>query len=128
MEAFEENLSGLMSRPAALQERIFTRVFEQAEIAKFSSLELKQYEDSINAYRAILNALNTAKKESFEEGHEKGLAEGHEKGLVEGHEKGLAEGRQQEKTSIALSLKRSGVPVEVIVQATGLTEMEIRKL
>ena len=48
MEAFEENLSGLMSRPAALQERIFTRVFEQAEIAKFSSLELKQYEDSIS--------------------------------------------------------------------------------
>ena len=115
-----KNLSGLMSRPAALQERIFTRVFEQAEIAKFSSLELKQYEDSINAYRDILNALNTAKKESFEEGHEIGLAEG--------HEKGLAEGRQQEKASIALSLKRSGVPVEVIVQATGLTEMEIRKL
>ena len=103
-----KNLSCLMSRPAALQERIFTRVFEQAEIAKFSSLELKQYEDSINAYRDILNALNTAKKESFEEG--------------------LAEGRQQEKASIALSLKRSGVPVEVIVQATGLTEMEIRKL
>ena len=119
-----KNLSGLMSRPAALQERIFTRVFEQAEIAKFSSLELKQYEDSINAYRDILNALNTAKKESFEEG----LAEGHEKGLAEGHEKGLAEGRQQEKTSIALSLKHSGVPTEVIIQATGLTEEEIQKL
>ena len=103
-----KNLSGLMSRPAALQERIFTRVFEQAEIAKFSSLELKQYEDSINAYRDILNALNTAKKENFEEG--------------------LAEGRQQEKTAIALSLKRSGVPTEVIIQATGLTEDEIQKL
>ena len=125
MEAFEEkNLSGLMSRPAALQERIFTRVFEQAEITKFSSLELKQYEDSINAYRDILNALNTAKKESFEEG----LAEGHEKGLAEGHEKGLAEGRQQEKTAIALSLKHSGVPTEVIIQATGLTEEEIQEL
>ena len=109
MEAFEEkNLSGLMSRPAALQERIFTRVFEQAEIAKFSSLELKQYEDSINAYRDILNALNTAKKESFAEG--------------------LAEGRQQEKTAIALSLKRSGVPTEVIIQATGLTKKEIQEL
>ena len=107
MEAFEEkNLFGLMSRPAARQERIFTRVFEQAEIAKFSSLELKQYEDSINAYRDILNALNTAKKESFEEGHEMGLAEG--------HEKGLAEGRQQEKTAIVLILKRSGVPTGMV--------------
>ena len=83
-----------MSRPVALQERIFTRVFEQAEIAKFSSLELKQYEDSINAYRDILNALNTAKKESFEEG--------------------LAEGRQQEKTAIVLILKRSGLPTGMV--------------
>ena len=117
MEAFEEkNLSGLISRPAALQERIFTRVFKQAEIAKFSSLELKQYEDSINAYRDILNALNTAKKVSFEEG------------LAEGHEKGLAEGRQQEKITIALSLKRSGVPTEVIIQAIGLTKKEIQEL
>ena len=77
-------------------------MFEQAEIAKFSSLELKQYEDSINAYRDILNALNTAKKESFAEG------------LTEGHEKGLAEGRQQEKTAIALSLTRSGLPTGMV--------------
>ena len=94
-------------------------MFEQAEIAKFSSLELKQYEDSINAYRDILNALNTAKKESFAEG----LAEGHEKGLAEGHEKGLAEDRQQEKTAIALSLKRSGVPTGMVTDIVRLCMM-----
>ena len=66
------------------------------------------------------------------EGHEKGLAEGHEKGLAEGHEKGLAEGlaegRLQEKKAIALILKQSGTPIEIIAQATGLTAEEIQKL
>ena len=55
------NLSHLMERPAALQERIFTRLFEQAEIAKFSPEDQRQYEDSIKAYRDINNAINTAK-------------------------------------------------------------------
>lgn len=55
------NLSRLMERPAALQERIFTRLFEQAEIAKFSPEDQRQYEDSIKAYRDINNAINTAK-------------------------------------------------------------------
>ncbi len=55
------NLSRLMERPAALQERIFTRLFDQAEIAKFSPEDQRQYEDSIKAYRDINNAINTAK-------------------------------------------------------------------
>ena len=55
------NLSRLMERPAALQERIFTRLFELAEIAKFSPEDQRQYEDSIKAYRDINNAINTAK-------------------------------------------------------------------
>ena len=36
-----KNLSRLMQRPAALQERVFTRLFEQAEISKFNTQELK---------------------------------------------------------------------------------------
>mgnify|MGYP004630455839 FL=1 len=32
-----KNLSILMQRPAALQERVFTRLFEQAEISKLNN-------------------------------------------------------------------------------------------
>lgn len=60
-----KNLSNLMQRPAALQERVFTRLFEQAEIAKFNKQELKLYEDSVNAYRDIVNAIRTAEKKSL---------------------------------------------------------------
>ena len=68
------NLSSLMQRPAALQERVFTRLFEQAEIAKFNPQELRSYEDSVNAYRDIVNAINTAEKKKFAEGMAEGVA------------------------------------------------------
>ena len=46
----------------------FKRLFEQAEISRFNPQELKQYEDSVNAYRDIVNAINTAIKDGFAEG------------------------------------------------------------
>ena len=70
-----KNLSSLMKRPASLQERVFTRLFEQAEISKFNPQELKSYEDSVNAYRDIVNAIKTAEKKKFAEGKAEGKAE-----------------------------------------------------
>ena len=111
-----KNLSNLMSRPAQLQERVFTKLFEAAEIAKFDSNELRSYEQSINAYRDIKNSLDTAKKE--------GLAEGIEKGFT----KGKTEGRVEEKKDIARNLKQIGLDVSKIAQVTGLSIEEIEQL
>ena len=58
------NLSRLFERPKALQEKVFTKLFEQAEIARFSPEERRGYEDSVKAYRDINNAINTAKAEA----------------------------------------------------------------
>lgn len=110
------NLASLMERPAALQERVFTRLFEQAEIAKFNREELKVYEDNLKAYRDIDNAIKTAEKEKFAEGREEGRAEG------------LAEGRAARNVEIARNLKASGVPPQTISSATGLSVEEIRDL
>ena len=74
------NLSRLMERPKALQERIFTKLFEAAEIAKFTKLEYDNYEESLKAYRDWKNTIDTEKKISWEEGHEKGREEGFEEG------------------------------------------------
>lgn len=46
------------------KEKIFTKLFEQAEIARFSPEERRGYEDSVKAYRDINNAINTAKAEA----------------------------------------------------------------
>ena len=99
-----KNLSALMERPAKLQERVFTRLFEQAEIAKFSPQELMQYEESMDAYRDIVNAINTAKKDSF------------------------AEGREQRNLELAKLMKEKGIATKDICEMTGLSEEQIMLL
>ena len=54
------NLSRLLERPAALQERVFEKLFKQAEIAKFSPKERQDYEESVKIYRDLKNSLDTA--------------------------------------------------------------------
>ena len=107
-----KNLSNLMQRPAALQERVFTRLFEQAEVSKFDKQELKLYEDSINAYRDIVNAIRTAEKKKY----------------AEGRAEGRAEGEKKAKERIASNLLALGVPIETIMQASGLSEEEIKNI
>ena len=107
-----KNLSRLLERPAALQERVFEHMFQAAEISRFSPQELSLYEDSVKAYRDINNAIVTARKE------------GMEKGMEEGMEKG----KQMEKIEIAKKLLGSGLPVDQVVQITGLSAEAIEKL
>lgn len=107
-----KNLSRLMERPAALQERVFTRLFEQAEIAKFNDIDLKAYEDSMNAYRDIVNAINTARKDSFSEGK------------AEGREEGMA----KRNIEIAKTMLDNGEAIDKIILYTGLSEEDIKQL
>ena len=94
------NLSRLFERPKALQEKVFTKLFEQAEIARFSPEERRGYEDSVKAYRDINNAINTAKKDA----------------------------RQEEKVNTALKMKADGMSAELIAKYTSLSVDEIEKL
>ena len=74
------------------------------------------YEDSVNAYRDIVNAIRTAEKTKFAEG------------MAEGMAKGKAAGEKEAKEKIAANLLSLGVPLETIVQASGLSEEEIQNL
>ena len=77
---------------------------EVAEIAKFTPVELKEYEDSLKTYRDLKNSLDTAE------------------------EKGRVEGRVEEKIAIARNLKSMGMSISDISKATGLSEEEIKVL
>ena len=111
-----KNLSRLEKRPKALVGKGLDRLFEEAEIAKFTPAELREYEDSLKAYRDIKNSLDTAKKEGRAEGRAEGLAEGR------------AEGRTEGIMSTARNLKLMGLSVADIMKATGLSEDDIMKL
>ena len=119
-----KNLSSLNKRPKALRDQVFDRLFEEAEIARFTPRELREYEDSRKAYRDLKNSLDTALRQGSAEGHAKGL----EEGLVKGHAKGLEEGRAEEKMEMAKNLKSLGVDVKTIMKASGLTEEQIERL
>ena len=57
------NLNKLERVPDKLREQIFDKLFETAEIAKFTPAQIQSYEDSLKYYRDLKNSLDTAKEE-----------------------------------------------------------------
>jgi len=57
------NLNKLERVPDKLREQIFDRLFETAEISKFSIEQVRSYEDSLKYYRDLKNSLDTAREE-----------------------------------------------------------------
>ena len=78
----------------------FDRLFEEAEIAKFTPQEMREYETSKMAYRDIKNSVDTAKRE--------GLAEGIEIGM------------NQKAQDIAKNMLAMGLSAEQVAKATQL--------
>ena len=104
--------------------KIFTKLFDAAAIARFSPTELREYEDSLKAYRDIKNSLDTAKEEGRAEGREEGRAEGREEGRAEGREEGRAEGIAM----VAKMMFTKGIDIDAIASMTGLSTYEVESL
>lgn len=122
------HLSELNNRPQQLQNRIFQKLFEVAEIAKFSPAEREAYQESLKYYRDLKNVVDTSREEGLEEGLEKGLEAGLAKGLEEGLVKGRAEGLIAAKIKVAKMMKEAGESLEKIIEYTNLTPEEVEKL
>ena len=86
----------------------FDRLFEEAEIAKFTPQEMREYETSKMAYRDIKNSVDTAKRE--------GLAEGIEIGM------------NQKAQDIAKNMLAMGLSAEQVAKATQLSLEIIKNL
>lgn len=95
-----QNLSRLDRQPEYLQTAVFNRLFAEAEIAKFTRAELREYEDSLKAYRDIKNSLDSAEEK----------------------------GKKDKAIEIAKNLLEMGMPIGSIMKATGLSQEEIAKL
>ena len=96
-----KNLSRLDNRPAALREKIFSKLFAAASVARFTPTELREYEDSLKAYRDIKNSLDTAKEE------------------------GREEGREQRNIEIARKMLAAGMHIDIIINMTDLSKDEV---
>ena len=99
-----QQLPHLQNRPQALHDRVFQKLFEAAEIAKFTPDERHKYEESLKSYRDLKNVVDT----SFDEGKAEGKAEG--------------------KVEVARQMKAKGMDISLISELTGLTEEEIERM
>ena len=119
-----KNLSKLLERPKELQERVFKKLFEQAEIAMFTDKEYSDYEESLHNLWDITNAMSDAEAKGFGKGEAKGHAEGIEVGRAEGR----AEGAKQQAIETARQMKTDGIPTATIAKYTNLAPEEIEKM
>ena len=103
-----KNLPLLQERPKRIQERVFQRLFEAAEIAQFNPMEREAYEESIKVYRDLKNVIDT--------------------GREEGREQGREEGRLERAREVARRMKAAGEPTAKIIDYTGLSDEQIRQL
>ena len=94
------HLSNLQDRPPALQAKIFERLFKEAEIATFSKIERRAYEDSLKHYRDINNVVDTS----------------------------IEKGRQQREIEIAKIMLQEGENIKKIIKYTQLPQELIQKI
>ncbi|MBQ8066575.1 MAG: PD-(D/E)XK nuclease family transposase [Prevotella sp.] len=95
-----KNLPRLLERPAALQERIFKKFFDVAEIGNLSKEEYAKYFESEKIYYDNDGAIRTAE----------------------------AKGRADERMTIARNLIANGASLELVTRSLNLTEEELRQL
>lgn len=95
-----KHLAGLSRRPKALTEKIFTKLFTEAEIARFSATELHEYENSLKSYRDLKNSLDTAQEK----------------------------GRVEESVRIAGEMLSEGLPMEMVVKMTRLPKEKVEEI
>ena len=98
------HLQKLQARPKALQERVFKKIFEVAEIAGFTEEERKEYEESLKTYRDIKNVVDTAKAE------------------------GKIEGKIEEKEGVVERCWRKGMEIEDIAEISELTVKQVEAI
>ena len=106
----------------------FDRLFEEAEIAKFTPQEMREYETSKMAYRDIKNSVDTAKREGIAEGMEIGLEKGMKQGMEKGMKEGMEKGMSQRSLEIAKKMLAKGMDEASIMDMTGLTVEETKML
>lgn len=86
----------------------FKKLFEAAEIAKFTPEEREAYEESLKYYRDIKNVVDTSRQE----------------GILEGIEQGI----EKKTLEFAKKMKAQKEPIEKIMEYTGLSRKDVEKL
>ena len=94
--------------PFTAQKKIFDHLAKLADVRCLSSEEQEKYDESIKAVDDYYSGLYGS--------------------YVEGEEKGMAKGMAKGKAEVARNMMTMGMSLPQIMQATGLTEEELKQL
>lgn len=106
----------LKEMPFVDKNPVFRMLAEIGDLRKLTPEERELYDEDIKVMRDLYA---TQKWEEEQKRMEI------EKGRAEGREQGRAEGRAEVKLEIAKNLLAMGIPMDKVVQASGLTEEQI---
>ena len=109
----------LKEMPFVDKNPVFRMLAEIGDLRKLTPEERELYDEDIKVMRDLYA---TQKWEEEQKRMEI------EKGRAEGREQGRAEGRAEGKLEIAKNLLAMGIPMDKVVQASGLTEEQIAAL
>ena len=123
MERAEDCYESVLAELRAKKKRL-----AETDTSQLTQDELREYEDSVKAYRDIKNSLDTALMQGREEGRVEGHAEGLKQGREEGRVEGRVEGREEGHADVAKAMLKRGMDIKTIAELSGLTEEEIKKL
>ena len=102
--------------PLAEQKKMLDHLAKLPDVRFLSSEEREKYDESIKAVDDYYSGLYGS------------YIEGEEKGIAKGMAKGRAEGELSKGLTIACNLLSMGMSWSQIMQATGLTEEELKPL
>ena len=125
---------------------VFRKLAAIGDLQKLTPEERDYYEEDVKIMRdlyatdkwekekrrmereAARKELEEATKKALTEGRAKGRAEGKAEGIAEGIAEGKAEGRAEGMLEVAKNLLSMDIPILQIMQATGLTQEQIKGL
>lgn len=110
------NLSRLDRYPEQLQDKIFEKLFDKAEVSNLNRADQDAYTQSLKYYWDLNAAIETAVDDGFEQGREEGRAEG------------VVEGERRKAEQSAQKMIGKGFSNTEIAEITGLSDSEVETL
>lgn len=117
----------LKEMPFVDKNPVFRMLAEIGDLRKLTPEERELYDEDIKVMRDLY-ATQKWEEEQKRMEIEKGRAEGREQGRAEGRAEGREQGRAEGKLEIAKNFLAMGIPMDKVVQASGLTEEQISAL
>ena len=113
-----KNMEKLKEMPFVDKNPVFRMLAEIGDLRKLTPEERELYDEDIKVMRDLYATQKWEEEKRMEI----------EKGRAEGREQGRAEGRAEGKLEIAKNLLAMGIPMDKVVQASGLAEEQISAL